>query len=386
MRIGLDARFLTHPQRGGFKTYTQNLIEALRKIDQTNDYVIYVDRPIESDSLPQADNFHYCAVESHIPIVGMPAREQITLRQQIQRDKLDFVHFLCNTAPAQLNQPYILTLHDTIQVMEKIHLKDWFESPAAAHRSALTSYSKWAILQSARGALKIITVSHYEQDCIKRVLSIPLEQIEVTHLAPNRVFRPLSVKEKNQFIQAHEHIKTPFIMGVGYETRKNIPLLIEAFSAVSQDIGLVIVIAHEKLADYYRELARAKGIEDRVTIIGSIPPEQLVGLYNLAEIFVFPSDRESFGLPPLEALACGTPVIAMNSTSLPEILGNAAVLIDGKDVDVWAGAISALLADESHRAALSKKALAHAASFSWEQTAKKTLDVYETVLAQVRMK
>jgi glycosyltransferase involved in cell wall biosynthesis len=385
MKIGLDARFLTHPQLGGFKTYTVNLVTALGQVDHANQYVIYLDRTPIDGSLPEFENFCYRIVPAALPVIGMPFREQISLRRQIAKDNLDVVHFLCNTAPLQISAKFIVSLHDVIQV---VNAQALFRVKGLRNfrQSVLSAYSGWAIKNTARFADRVITVSNYEKGQIIKTLEIAPERVCVTYLAPNSVYSLAEPDVKSQWrtdFSKKFGLRKRFILGIGYEPRKNIELLIGAFSNIASswpDLDLVIIAAQEVRRVFFQQLAEKLGLSDRVIILASIQPNELAILYNLAEAFVFPSERESFGLPPLEALACGTPTIAMNTTSLPEILGNGAVLIDGKDEQTWANAILRVLTDEKLRVDLVNRGLKQANKLTWQQCAQNTIQVYQTVV------
>jgi glycosyltransferase involved in cell wall biosynthesis len=384
MRIGIDARFLTHPQAGGFKTYTENLIRALSQIDNANDYVVYVDRSSPEITSFSQKNFSYQVVNGTFPLIGMPVREQITLRGLFAKDKLDIVHFLCNTAPIRMKEKYIVTLHDIIQVTNS--------QPFRIGRSlpnpklwAITAYSKWAILNATKFAGRIITVSDYERIQIIKQLNVAPDRIWVTHLAPNPLFTQAAPEAREKWratLGKKFNLQGKFILGIGYEPRKNIPLLIEAFSRIVSDhpdLKLVIVAAHLDQRLFFQRLSSQLDLDNRVTIFPALPPTDLVMLYNLAEVFVFPSERESFGLPPLEAMACGTPAIAMKVSSIPEILQDGAFLIDGKDVQIWANVVRQVLVDQDLRSDLVSRGLQRAAKLTWQRCAQKTIQVYHAL-------
>lgn len=385
MRIGLDARFLTHPQVGGFKTYTVNLVQALQEIDQDNHYILYLDRePTDNTNLPQQNNFTYQVVDGTAPVIGVPLREQVKLRRHISRDKLDLVHFLCNTAPVNIKKPYIITLHDTIQVANPSPFRI-STNLSRSKQWAIAAYSKWTIKKSVYRAARVITVSNYEKQGIENLFKIKPEKICVTHLAPDSIFKPISPETLPRLRQSmRKQINLPerFILGVGHEPRKSIPLLIEAFAQVArnqQDLHLVIVAAEESRRVHFRQIAQDLGLGDRVLLLGMTTPDVMVNLYNLAQVFVFPSERESFGLPPLESIACGTPTIAMDVTSIPEILENGTYLLKDKNPKNWARAIKEVLSDELMRQNLYKRGLARAATFTWRRCAVKTIAVYQSV-------
>jgi glycosyltransferase involved in cell wall biosynthesis len=387
MKIAIDARFLTHPQVGGFKTYTCNLIHALSQMDDTNSYLIYLDRHSDDPVLPQKGNFSYKVAAETLPVIGMPFREQVMLRRCLAEDKPDVVHFLCNTA--QLGAPCktVVTLHDTIQLTDAQGIRR-IRKRADLRNFAITSYSKWAILGTIQAARRIITVSNFEKNQIIKHLDVLPHRVCVTHLAPNPLFSQASPDLKKG-LRAEMPVKfgvlNRFILGVGYEPRKNIPLLIEAFSRIAEDLpdlDLIIVAAQDEKRSSFEQFVADKNLDQRVKILPGMSPKDLCILYNLAEVFVFPSERESFGLPPLEAIACGTPTIAMNSSSLPEILQDGALLIDDHDVQKWANAIKKVIEDRDLRANLAVRGLEQASKYSWQRCACETIAIYSAVVKE----
>jgi glycosyltransferase involved in cell wall biosynthesis len=382
VRIGIDARFLTHPQMGGFKTYSENLIRAILNVDEVNQYVIYIDRAPADGSLPQKQNCLYKVVGGANSVGGMPIREQIYLRSQIAKDRLDLIHFLCNTTTIGLSDEYVLTLHDTIQITE--HKEFWF-SRSDLKNLALTWYSKWVILMAVKNARRIIAVSHYEKDQILQRLPIPPERIQVIYEAPNPIYSPVDCDLKDQWrteIINRYHIRGKFILGVGYEPRKNIPLLMKAFSLVSSklfDHNLVVVASNEQRRQYFQQLAKQLNLNEQVVIVGRVPDLDMLILYNLTEVFVFPSEREGFGLPPLEAIACGAPTLVMHGSSLPEILQDGVLYISDNNPQTLADGILRVVMDQDLRAKLIARGLQRASEFSWYKCAQETIDVYNRV-------
>lgn len=384
MKIGIDARFLTHPQAGGFKTYTKNLIAALSQVDDENQYVLYLDRVPTAAQLPQQQNFSWHVVGGLLPGLEMPLREQIFLRRQLVADKVDLVHFLCNTATIKLPLPYLVTLHDTIQVTHQNPLP--LTKQAGSYKQwAMMAYSKWAILQTADRAQRIITVSNYEKEQIVRHLRIAPERVVVTHLAPNALFQPANQEQKQRWrhaLQQRYGLPCKFVLGIGYEPRKNIPLLIQAFAQIAgthPETGLVIVAAEANQRHVFQAMISELGLAQRAIVLGALPAQELAKLYNIADAFIFPSERESFGLPPLEAMACGVPTVAMNQSSLPEIVQAGALLIDGKEPERWAAALHSVMMDQSLRATLIHDSLQRAQQLSWQQCAQLTVKAYREI-------
>jgi len=382
MRIGLDARFLTHPQRGGFKTYTQNLITAISRLDEENEYFIYVDRLYEPGILPSKKNFTFRILGGTLPLLGMIFREQILLPIYVWVDKVEILHSLCNTAPVFVPAKKVVTLHDTIQVTSSGVLKDLSNIKAWG----IAAYSKWSVLRYIHKSDCIITVSEFEKRGIIDLFGIPREGVTVTHLAPNLIFKPASPIKKDEFratLLEKFSIKKDFILSVGFEDRKNIPLVIEMYKKMSHEfpnLNLVIVSADMSKVLLFQETVKSCYLNDRVTILGPTEPSDLLMLYNLAKVFVFPSERESFGLPPLEAISCGVPTIAMKASSLPEILGDGALLIDGKDIQKWTDAIRHVLVDTNYQRGMIERGLKRASELSWDQCARETIDAYRAVI------
>ena len=381
MRIGIDARFLTHPQPGGFKTYTQSLLSALGALDTGDEYVVYLDRaPTAETLLPASPHFRYRVVPGTLPVAGMPWREQIGLRRQLARDGVHLFHFPCNTAAVGLALPYVVTLHDTIQLTTPTPLG---RSPGQWKHWAITTYSKQSVVHAARGATCLLTVSECVREDIHATLGIPQERIAVTYQGPNPRFVPVDAARHQTWradLATRLDVPGSFILGVGYEARKNMPLLIDAFAqlaATVPDVMLVIVAAEAEARDRLWKRAVARGLGQQARILGRLPFEDLLRLYSLAELFVFPSGREGYGLPPLEAMACGVPTIVMRASSLPEVVQDGALLVDGADVQTWAAAMSRVLADADLRASLRERGLARVRQLTWQKCAEATAAVYQ---------
>jgi len=339
--------------------------------------------PLDYDKLPSKDNISYRIISGNFPVIGMPLREQVLLRRYLYKDRLDVFHSLCNTAPVGITMKNIITLHDTIQVSTNIGLQNFSD----LWYWLVTVYSRWSIHATIHDSFRIITVSEYEKQKILDFFQISdNDKVVVTHLAPHAIFRPADPGEKaglRKMIGKKFNIHSDYLLGIGYEKRKNIPLLVEAFRQLANEfinLNLVIVVADEDKRIYFQKLASRYNLDERVIVLGSVSATDLYVLYNLAKVFVFPSERESFGLPPLEAISCGTPTIAMNSTSTPEILEDGAMLIDGKDADKWAEAIRTVLVDNDVRSRMTERGLKRAAELSWEKCARKTIDMYEMAL------
>ncbi len=383
MRIGIDAKFLTHPQKGGFKTYTENLIRAIAEVDKENEYILYIDRqPLETDLIPVQPNFSISVVSGDHKIYGMPWREQYTLPQQIKKDNLDLFHAPCLTAPIWLDIPLVVTLHDMIWFYPHRYTgnKVWF-----SRRGLMSWYYRIVPEMIARRANAVITVSEAAKQSIIQYMRIDDDHIFVTYEAANSLYHPLDEHRTGDIIEKY-HLQSNFILGIGSaDPRKNIKMLIRAYAQLSeplkQNYQLAIVYNHKSLASESFLEAEHLGVLDRVLFLEEVSDQDLACLYNRASLFVFPSLEEGFGLPPLEAMACGTPVLAANNSSLPEIVGDAALQFDAENVGELAELISSVLANPELQLEMKKRGIDRAATFSWKRCGIETIEVYKNIVS-----
>jgi glycosyltransferase involved in cell wall biosynthesis len=379
MRIGIDARFLTHPQKGGFKTYSENLILALAEVDYDNSYILYLDRlPEPETKLPNQPNFEYRVIPGQNPLVGMPWREQIGLPRWAVKDRLDLLHSPCLTAPLRLQCKSVVTIHDMI----------WFTStnksikaPGSLKRKLMDWYYYFVPQVAARNAALILTVSQASKDRITQMLGIPAEKIVVTYEAADPIFRQVQDGDQICAVRKKYDLPAKFIMAIGSaDPRKNIATLVRAYAqlpvGLKADYQLVIVWTHSLLAEELMDLVHDLELQGHVHFLNRVSNEDLILLYNAASLFVFPSRDEGFGLPPLEAMACGTPVIAADNSSIPEIVGDAAYLVKAEDVGQMTEVINRILSDESLKSELVRNGIHRTATFSWEKCAKETIAAF----------
>jgi glycosyltransferase involved in cell wall biosynthesis len=237
----------------------------------------------------------------------------------------------------------------------------------------------------AKRADAIITVSHHSCQDILNILQVPSERVSIIHEAPSSKFCPLPNKEKIEQVKQHYRIQGRFILALGgLDPRKNIARVLQSFKKFRQrsksDHQLVIVGLPESGQRLFSRIAMEMEIAEQVVFAGFVPEEDLVALYNGAEAFLYPSLYEGFGLPVLEAMACGTPVIASTAGSIPEIAGEAALLIEPKDIEALALAIEQVVTDQALRRELIARGFEQVKKFSWEKAARELLTVYERVM------
>ena len=335
MKIGIDARFITHPQKGGFKTYSENLIAALADINSENEYVLYLDRsPIRNSKLPDRPNFLSRVIVGKFPAIGMPWREQISLSLQIKRDKLDLFHSPCQTAPLHMDCASIVTMHDMIWLFpERIYREKG--QPISLQRKLMGWYYHFIPQIAARQATAIITVSNASKESIVRCLKISPDRIFVTYEAASPIYHLTKNRAELDAIRNKYQLDSNFILAIGSaDPRKNMANLIHAYATLPpvyrQKYILAIVWTHPYLATVIASQIKNSELESRVRFLTDVSNQDLNLLYNAATIFAFPSLYEGFGLPLLEAMTCGVPVIAANNSSIPEVAGDAALLVNAR--------------------------------------------------------
>jgi len=268
--------------------------------------------------------------------------------------------------------PFVVTVFDLSFMLYPGSFRPW-------NRFYLTAFTGI----SARRAEAVLVISRHTGEDLKRLLGVPSDRIAVTYCGCDEDMRPLPRAEVEAF-RRQKGLPERFILFLGtLEPRKNLVCLVEAFARLNS-YEVALVLAGGKGWGYEPIFVRIEelGLQDRVLVPGFVPVEEKAWWYNAAEIFVYPSLYEGFGLPPLEAMACGTPVVASQAASIPEVVGDAAVLVDATDPDNVAEALAYLLDHPDERKRLREKGLRRSKEFSWERTARETAQVYRSVLQQ----
>jgi len=386
VKVGIDARFLTHPQAGGFKTYCENLIRAVAEVDSDNAYVLYLDRaPGEQTAIPRPSNFRYRIVPGRWPVIGMPWREQVSLPRAARQDRLTVFHSPCLTAPAWSPCPLVVTVHDTIWMFPE----RFRSGPSSLKRRMMERYSQWAGRSGVRRAAAIITVSHAAAADITAHLHVDAAQLFVTHGAAGPAFAPTTDPAALHAVRRKYDLPPRYLLALGSaDPRKNLLRLVRAYAELTDELReshpLVIVWTNPFLAEQITSLVASLGVSSQVRFVMHVPTADLVSLYGGATLFVFPSLAEGFGLPPLEAMACGAPVIASDNTSMPEIVGEAALLVDAASVHSIAGALREGLSNPTLRRQMVERGLRRASAFTWQKCARETIAVYRRAAGRER--
>lgn len=378
MRICIDASPAVH-HRAGLGRYTQELVTALMTIDTENEYVAFYNRPSEAQVDPPLGCLPHLA--TNLP--NKPWRMSVLLAQfmHLPQDRLfpgvDLFHATDHLLPRLSQVKSVFTLHDLV-------FRFYPETHMPLNRWFLTLMMP-RFLQAADA---VIAVSECTKRDAIRLYGVDESKIRVIYEGVNPCFR-LAPSEAISAVRQNHNLPEHFILSVGtIEPRKNLNTLLAAYRALRHrgaEFKLVIVGKKGWLYQGFFRRLRELGLEDEVIFPGFVPDDDLPALYSAADLFVFPSLYEGFGLPLLEAMACGTPVVTSDVSSLPEIVGDAAITVDPHKAEELAEAILRILEDPVLRVRLQNKGLARAKIFSWEDTAKKTLEIYEDVFADRRL-
>lgn len=304
--------------------------------------------------------------------------EWLRLSRRLPKAGFDLWHFTNQTLSFMNRQPAVVTVFDIIEILEPQRM---FGKTAARFLYRGLPY-----------AAHIICVSQYSKQSLQSIYEIPDNKITVIPLAASEHFSVDSSAKQSvgysEFLHRFDlNADSPIVLYIGSDhPRKNLPTLAKAFAEVKKQIPEAVLL---KVGDAgvpegrveFLKILDELGIQTSVKFYGKANDEELRLLYNIADVFVFPSTFEGFGIPPLEAMACGCPVVVSNATSLPEVVGDAALLHDPHDVDGFAASIKHVLTNKNLAQDLRQRGLSQATKFSWENSAQKTLEVYKKVLS-----
>lgn len=370
-RVGLNAQLLSGQasyRSAGIHSYIAELLLGLGDIPGWN-YLAFVNRdaqPLVSNMPAQAAGW-----PTQRPL-GRILWEQSALPVIARRERLDLVHGLAFIAPLACSCPTVVTVHDLSFAL----FPEFFRGPNAAYLRLFTHLA-------CRRAAAVIAVSENTRADVMRLYGVPGGRVTAIPHGVSPVFKPRSPEEIARFKQ-ERGLPDHLILFLGtLEPRKNLVNLLEAFARLSPPFPARLALAGGKGWYYEPILAAVErlGLKDQVIWPGYIPAGELPLWYNAADVFAFPSRYEGFGMPVLEAMACGTPVVTSTAACLPEVAGDAALAAAPDDVDGLSEALRRALTDSALRDDLRRKGLARAARFTWQDAAHRTADVYRQVLA-----
>ncbi len=372
MRIGIDA-LAAASQAGGDATYIRNVIRGLSIIDPDGDYTLFSTMFPPEVLIPHTERMRRTTVWCPTLSLYTP----ISLPLSLARERIDVAHV-----------QYVASPLCPTRVVVSVHDIAYERYP---HFFIPSTVAKFRLLVplTVRRAAAVLTLSEFSKHDIVRRYSVPSEKVVVAPCAADPMYQPLRDPARLAAICDKYGTGERFILCVGnLQPRKNLKTLITAYvrlrRAGTMRHKLVLVGREAWLHEDIFAAARDSGYAEELVFTGYVPDEDLVALYNAAELFVYPSLFEGFGLPPLEAMACGTPVVTGNTSALPETVGDAALTVDPYDAEALAGAMARVLGDAVLRADLSARGLERAAAFSWADTATIIREVYRRVTGVAR--
>lgn len=374
-RIGIDARFFGTSAKG-LGRYTQRLIEHLELIDQEHEFVIFLRKENWDAYVPSQGRFRKVLADYR----WYSVEEQMRFPRILAREKCTLVHFPHFNVPVRFTGHFVVTIHDLILT----HYPTQKASTLGPLRYFIKQLGyRYVIRRAVNKADRIITVSDFTRnDLVKHFALGDSRRITVITEGVDRRQQETPDSRKKEVL-SRLRLVSPYLLYVGnMYPHKNLERYLEAFVAVVQgtpDLTLALVGKDDYFVLRLKNHVRHLGLENNVRFLGYVDDSDLSTLYQCAEAFVFPSLYEGFGLPPLEAMAYGTPVIASKVSSIPEVLGDAAEYFDPTDIHDMMEATRRILTDRRRRAELQRKGIERVSQFSWEAMAKKTLDLYRTV-------
>ncbi|HEX4485968.1 MAG TPA: glycosyltransferase family 1 protein [Terriglobales bacterium] len=366
LKIGIDIHSIGSG-KGGNETYYRELVEGLRDLEGNHDFVLYHVGPQAPGSLASKSRFAFQQLRPASRMLRIP----LTFPWRMRREKLDVFH-------AQYIVPPFSSCKTVVSIFDLAHERfPEFFHPFEAKRSQMMV--RW----SARRADHIVTVSHFSARDLTEIYGVDPRKITVTHLAASRDFHPMDRDYCREFVAKKYGIAGPFVLYAGrLQARKNLVRLVEAYGQLKQrglKEKLVLVGKSDWQAGQIVETIARLGLQSDVILLGYVPQSDLPIILNAAQLFVYPSIFEGFGLPVIESMACGIPTITSLGSSLEEVAGDAAILIDPMSVSSIVDAIEKVMQSSELRAFLSQKGVERSAQFSYRTAAAQTLRVYENV-------
>lgn len=375
MKIGIEAQRIYREHKHGMDFVALEMIRNLQKIDKENEYVIYINEGPDTDCLKETENFK-------IKVFGgpYPIWEQVKLPRMAKEDKLDILHCTSNTAPINCPVPLVVTIHDIIYFETHPLLSKGYSS----YQKFGNLYRRFVVKRLLHSSKLIITVSEFERNRFLNFLKLAEDRVQVVYNGVGTHFQKIDDKDLLENIRKQYGLPESYFLFLGNtDPKKNTRNTVVSFAKFKKKYG-----GNQKLVigdldpEIIKGFLKEEGLEsyfEEIFFTGYINNADLPAVINIADVFLYPSNRESFGIPVLEGMASGTPVITSNTSSMPEVGGDAAIFVDPKSSDEICEAINTILTNESLRAENIQKGLARAAEFSWENTAKEVLEIYRTL-------
>ncbi|MAX81059.1 MAG: glycosyl transferase [Crocinitomicaceae bacterium] len=374
MKIGIEAQRIFRPRKHGMDMVALEVIKNLQEIDTQNEYVIFVNDN-EDHCLQETPNFKIVTFSGSYPVW-----EQIELPKAAKEHGVDLLHCTSNTAPMNCPVPLVLTLHDIIYLEKSLLFTPGF----TLYQRFGNLYRKYIVPKILKRCAKIITVSNFEKKRIGEKLHIQDDRLSYIYNGVSPHFQKITDSTTLDRIRKQYHLPENYFFFLGNtDPKKNTPRVLKAFldfAKTDKDNYHLVIVDYEKtLVEEFLAQHKAETFIDRFRFPGYVKNTDLPAILTMAKIMLYPSLRESFGIPILEGMACATPVITSNTSSMPEVSGGAAFLVDPLNENEITSAIHQLIDDQKTRDELVEKGKVRAQQFSWRNTAKEVLKLYQDV-------
>ncbi len=379
MKIGIEAQRIFRQKKHGMDMVALELIRNLQLIDNENEYVLFIKPDVDESVISETANFKIVRLKGGF----YPIWEQFALPRAAKKQGCQLLHCTSNTAPIFTSIPLVVTLHDIIY-MESSYAKI-MRGTGTLYQKFGNAYRKLFVPHIIKKSDKIITVSHFEKNRIGQFFGIANDsRLEAVYNGVSEHFRPVTDRQVLKTVKDKYHLPDRFFFFLGNtDPKKNTKGTLKAFSDFLKQTGSDIYLV---MLDYDRQALESllteiddKELINRIILTGYVINTDLPAIYCQCELFLYPSLRESFGIPMLEAMACGVPVITSNTSSMPEVAGDAAFLIDPFKPEEITSAMIKILSDQKFKQDLINKGLVQSAKFSWKAMALHVLKIYNFI-------
>ncbi|MCF8380752.1 MAG: glycosyltransferase family 4 protein [Bacteroidales bacterium] len=375
MKIAIEGQRLYRQKKHGMDFVALELIRNLQKIDKENEYFVFV-KPDKDKCLKDSENFHIIELEGKT----YPIWEQWALPRAVRNYGCDLLHCTSNTAPVTQSFPQVVTVHDIIY-LESISI---FKKGGTLYQKMGNMYRRWNVPKVINLAKAVITVSEFEKTTMVKKFPGHAEKIHAIYNGVSEHFQPINDKDELLQMKRKYNLPDQFIFYLGNtDPKKNTPNVLKAYGEyVNQVASPLPLVMIDLGADFMARCLKENNtpdLMDHIQISGYIENTDLPAIYSAADLFLYPSLRESFGIPALEAMRCGAPVLTSNTSSMPEVSGNAAFYVDPfKPEEITAGIIK-ILNNKALRDEMILKGYQRAAVFSWTKMAREVLELYKNI-------
>lgn len=380
MKIGIEGQRLFRQKKHGMDIVALELIRRLPELDPDNEYVIFVKKDVDVNCISESDNLKIKV----LPATSYPVWEQLVLPRAASDEKCDILHCTSNTAPVFSNIPLITTIHDIIY-LEKVAI---LSKGGTNYQRFGNMYRRFVVPPVAKKSMRVVTVSEFEKKNIQEVLQLG-DKLRVIYNGVGEHFKKNTDQNLLNSAKATYHLPDRFVFFLGNtDPKKNTGNVLKAFALYKQkhddDLYLVMPDYDESALQELLMQTVKPDIRSHIVMTGYVPNDELPTILNQSKIVLYPSLRESFGIPILEGMACGVPVISSNSSSMPEIAGDAAILIEPTDPLAIVQAIERILSNPVLTAEMSAKGILRSKDFSWNKMALAYIELYKEVYKELQ--